>query len=163
MDKIIVIGCPGSGKSTFSRALHAKTEIPLHYLDMMYWNADRTHCTRAELIEKLNVIMPQRRWILDGNYGGTMELRLAACDTVFLLDYPTEICLEGIRMRNGILRPDMPWVEQPGEVDEEFMEFVRNYNDFERAKVLKRLEKCCDKTIYIFKSRAEADAFLASL
>lgn len=163
MDKIIVIGCPGSGKSTFSRALHDKTGIPLHYLDRMHWNADRTYGTREELIKKLNHILPQNRWIIDGNYGSTMELRLGACDTVFLLDYPTEICLEGIRERAGKPRPDMPWVEKPGEIDEEFMAFIRNYNKFERPKVFKRLNKFSDKTIYIFSSRTEADAFLASL
>lgn len=101
--------------------------------------------------------------MLRGNSGGTMELRLGACETVFLLDYPTEVCLEGIRERAGKPRPDMPWVEKPGEIDVEFMAFIRNYNKFERPKVLARLNKYSDKTIYIFKGKEEADAFLASL
>ena len=163
MNKIIIIGCPGSGKSTFARALHAKTGIPLYYLDRMYWNADRTHGARDALIAKQQMIFPLPRWIIDGNYGSTMELRLTACDTVFLLDYPTEICLEGIRQRAGKPRPDMPWVEDPEHPDEEFEEFIRTYNERERPKVLTRLNKFKDKTIYVFKSREDADDFLRTL
>jgi adenylate kinase family enzyme len=163
MNKIIVIGCPGSGKSTFSRAFHEKTGIPLYHLDMMYWNADRTHVTREALIAKLMEILPRACWIIDGNYGSTMELRLGACDTVILLDYPTELCLEGIRQRAGKPRPDMPWVEATGAIDEEFTEFVRNYNEFERPKVMERLKKFRDKAVFIFRNRSEADAYLGSL
>lgn len=163
MNKIIVIGCPGSGKSTFARALHEITGIPIYYLDMMHWNADRTYGTREELIAKQREIFPRPRWIIDGNYGSTMELRLAACDTVFLLDYPTEVCLEGIHQRAGKPRQDMPWVENAEHPDEEFLEFVRRYNELERPKVMMRLQKYNDKTIYVLKNRKDADHFLKTL
>lgn len=109
------------------------------------------------------MIFPLPRWIIDGNYGSTLELRLTACDTVFLLDYSTEICLEGIRQRAGKPRPDMPWVEDLEHPDEEFEEFIRTYNERERPKVLARLNKFKDKTIYVFKSHADADDFLRTL
>ena len=158
MKKVIVIGCPGSGKSTISRELHNKTGIPLYHLDMMYWNADKTTVEKSVFLERLSVVLGKDEWIIDGNYGSTMELRMAACDTVIYLDYPLDVCLDGIRNRRGKSRSDMPWIET--EEDEEFIEFIRNYNKQQKPKVLELLEKYGDKNIVIFKSREEADAFL---
>ena len=158
MKKIIVIGCPGSGKSTFSRELNRITHIPLYYLDMMYWNADRTTVEKAVFIERLADTINKDEWIIDGNYGSTMELRMQACDTVIFLDYPVNVCLDGIRGRVGKARPDMPWVEY--EEDQEFTEFVKCYNYQSRPKVMELLAKYPSKEIHIFKSRNEADEFL---
>ena len=158
MKKVIVIGCPGSGKSTVSRALHNKTGIPLYHLDMMYWNADKTTVEKSVFLERLSAVLEKNEWIIDGNYGSTMELRMAACDTVIFLDYPLDICLDGIKERRGKPRSDMPWIET--EEDAEFIEFIKNYNEQQKPKVLELLEKYSDKNIVIFKSREEADAFL---
>ena len=158
MKKIIVIGCPGSGKSTVSRALHNKTGIPLYHLDLMYWNADKTTVEKSVFLERLSVVLEKDEWIIDGNYSSTMELRMAACDTVIFLDYPLDVCLDGIRERRGKPRSDMPWIET--EEDSEFIEFIKNYNEQQKPKVLELLEKYSDKNIIIFKSREEADAFL---
>ena len=158
MQRIIVIGCPGSGKSTVSRALHNKTGIPLYYLDMMYWNADKTTVEKSVFLERLSAVLEKDEWIIDGNYGSTMELRMAACDTVIFLDYPLEVCLDGIKERRGKPRSDMPWIET--EEDAEFIEFIKNYNEQQKPKVLELFEKYGDKDIIIFKSREEADAFL---
>lgn len=161
MKKIIVIGCPGSGKSTFSRALHDKTGLPLHHLDLMFWNADKTTVEKSLFREKLSAVLAQDEWIIDGNYGSTMELRIAECDTCFFLDFPLEICLGGIKERQGKPRSDMPWVET--EDDAEFLDFIRKYNEKERPNVLSLLDKYSDKNIVIFKSREEADEFLTRL
>ena len=158
MKKIIVIGCPGSGKSTISRELHNKTGIPLYHLDMMYWNADKTTVEKSVFLERLSAVLEKDEWIIDGNYGATMELRMAACDTVFFLDYPFDVCLGGIKERRGKPRSDMPWIET--EEDAEFIEFIKNYNEQQKPKVLELLEKYSDKNIVIFKSREQADAFL---
>ena len=95
----MVIGCPGSGKSTFSRTLHKLTGIPLFHLDMMYWNSDRTTVDKAVFREQLSNTLQKDEWIIDGNYGSTMELRLQACDTVIFLDYSLNVCLDGIKAR----------------------------------------------------------------
>ena len=158
MKKVIVIGCPGSGKSTVSRALHNKTGIPLYHLDMMYWNADKTTVEKCVFLERLSVVLEKDEWIIDGNYGSTMELRMAACDTVIFLDYPLDVCLDGIKDRRGKPRSDMPWIET--EEDAEFIEFIENYNEQQKPKVLELLKKYSDKNIVIFKSREQADAFL---
>ena len=158
MKKVIVIGCPGSGKSTVSRELYNKTGIPLYHLDMMYWNADKTTVENRVFLERLSAVLEKNEWIIDGNYASTMELRMEACDTVIFLDYPLDVCLDGIKERRGKPRSDMPWIET--EEDAEFIEFIRNYNEQQKPKVLELLEKYSDKNIVIFKSREEADAFL---
>ena len=162
MKKIMIIGCPGSDKSTFSRALHEKTGIPLYHLDRMFWNADRTTVEKHVFMERLKNAMEQDEWIIDGNYGSTIELRLAACDTVFFLDYPVEVCLQGIRQRRGKPRSDMPWFETEEE-DAEFISFIKSYNSESRPQVMELLEKYAHKNIHIFRSRAEKDAFLSRM
>ena len=161
MKKVIVIGCPGSGKSTVSRALHNKTGIPLYHLDMMYWNADKTTVEKSVFLERLSAVLEKDEWIIDGNYSSTMELRMVACDTVIFLDYPLDVCLGGIKERRGKPRSDMPWIET--EEDAEFIEFIKNYNEQQKPKVLELLEKYSDKNIIIFKSREQANEFLSLL
>lgn len=159
----MVIGCPGSGKSTFSRTLHKLTDIPLFHLDMMNWNSDRTTVDKAVFRERLTNTIQMDEWIIDGNYGSTIELRLQACDTVIFLDYPLNVCLDGIKERRGKARTDMPWIENEDEEDAEFIEFIKNYNFKSRPKVMELLDKYSHKDIYIFKTRNEADEFLNQL
>ena len=161
MNRIMIIGCPGSGKSTFARALAAKTGLPLYYLDMMYWNPDRTTKPKEEFRAALRETVALPEWIIDGNYGSTLEIRMEACDTVIFLDYPVEVCISGVEERRGKPRPDMPWVEV--EPDLEFIEFIKKYNEESRPKVIDLLEQYNEKNIIIFKSRAEADEYLRSL
>ena len=161
MNKIIIIGCPGSGKSTFSRALHNKTGIPLYHLDMMYWNADKTTVERSIFLERLSAVLEKDEWIIDGNYGSTMERRMAVCDTVIFLDYTLDVCLDGVRERRGKPRSDMPWIET--EEDAEFIELIKGFNHTNRPQVLELLEKYNDKNVITFTSREQADEFLARL
>jgi adenylate kinase family enzyme len=158
MKKIIVIGCPGSGKSTFSRVLRDKTGIELFYLDMMFWNADKTTVEKSVFYERLNSVLEKDEWIIDGNYISTMETRILSCDTVFFLDYPSDVCLDGVRRRIGTQREDMPWVET--EEDTEFTEFIKSFSEKQRPRIIELLEKYSAKNITVFRSREEADAFL---
>ena len=159
MKKIIVIGCPGSGKSWFSKELHKITDIPLYHLDMMYWNADKTTVEKSIFRKRLADTLKKDEWIIDGNYGSTMELRMAACDTVFFLDYPLEVCLSGINERRGKPRSDMPWMET--EYDAEFIEYIKSFNKSSRPEILELLKKYNDKNIFIFTSRKQTDLFLS--
>ncbi len=156
--KIIVIGCPGSGKSTLAAALHQKTGIPLFHLDMLYWNADKTTVEKTVFLERLSAAMAGDEWIIDGNYASTMELRLASCDTVIFLDYPTELCLDGIRRRRGKARADMPWIET--EEDAEFVEFIKRFREQERPRIIDLLGRHADKTVIVLENREQANAFL---
>ena len=161
MQRIVVIGCPGSGKSTLSRELHSKTGIPLYHLDLMYWNADKTTVEKPVFLGRLAAVLKKDEWIIDGNYSSTMDLRVAACDTVIFLDYPLDLCLAGIRERRGKPRSDMPWTET--EEDAEFIEFIKSYNEKQKPKVLDLLEKYSDKEIIILKNREQANAFLSGV
>ena len=163
MQKCIVIGCPGSGKSVFSRKLHEITGLPLYHLDRIGWRADKTMIPKEELRRRIREICAMDAWIMDGNYGATMELRMSFCDTIVFLDYPTEVCYDGIMKRRGTARPDMPWVESPDAIDPEFTDFVLRYNTVNRPVVLERIQKNAEKEVHIFTSRAEADAFLESI
>ena len=159
MKKIIVIGCPGSGKSTFSKALHKITNIPLFHLDMIFWNADKTTVEKPVFLDRLFKIIQSDEWIIDGNYGSTMELRMQACDTVIFLDYPLDVCLNGIKERKGKPRSDLPWIE-PDEDDVEFLEFIKNYNSQSRPKVMELLDRFSHKDVIIFSNRTQAEDFL---
>ena len=158
MKKIIIIGCPGSGKSRFARELNKKTGIPICHLDLLYWNADKTTVEKSVFLERLGEVMQTHEWILDGNFSSTMEMRMAACDTVIFLDYPCDVCLDGVRKRRGKPRADMPWIET--EEDSEFMEFITEFGNNRRPQIISLLEKYSYKNIFVFKSREEADAFL---
>lgn len=158
MQKIIVIGSPGAGKSTFARKLRDKTGIQLHYLDMIWHRSDRTNVAAEEFHAKLTDIMKTDKWIIDGNYGRTLEMRLKNCDTVFLLDYPLEVCLAGARERVGHKREDLPWVEE--ELDEEFRQMIVDFPNSQLPKIYQLLEQYKEgKQIYVLHSRTEADDF----
>ncbi len=83
------------------------------------------------------------------------------CDTVFFLDYPTDICIAGIKSRKGKKRPDIPCATLEDE-DHEFVEFIKNYNSVSRPAVMELLRKYSDKRIIIFKNRNEASEFLSN-
>ena len=161
MKKVIIIGCPGSGKSTFARELAKKTGLPLYHLDMLYWNADRTTVGREEFRARLAEVMAGDEWIIDGNYVSTMQWRMENCDTVFFLDMPLEVCLAGIEARRGKKRPDMPWVEQ--EEDKEFIDFVRTFNAESRPKIVEMLSKYNCKDIIAFKKYGEIAEYLRKI
>lgn len=159
MEKVIIIGCPGAGKSTFARKLKEKTGLPLFYLDMIWHKEDGTNISRDEFDGKIKEIMKKEQWILDGNYIRTLEMRLKECDTVFLLDYPLELCLEGASSRIGKERPDMPWVES--EFDLEFRQFIVDFPRDSLPKIyelLKKYEK--EKELHIFRKREDAEEYL---
>ena len=162
MKKIIVIGSPGTGKSVFSQKLKNVTKLPLYHLDMLYHKKDGTHISKEELEEKLKIIFKEEQWIIDGNYQRTLELRLKECDTVFLLEYPTEICIKGAESRVGTKRDDLPWIEE--KLDEEFKKTIIDFSKIKLPEIYRLLDKYKDnKDIIIFKTREESDNYIKNL
>lgn len=160
MRRVIIIGSPGAGKSTFARRLSAKTGLTLHYLDMIWHRADRTTISREEFDRRLQEIMAEDEWIIDGNYLRTLPMRLAVADTVFFFDLPVEVCLKGAEERLGRERPDMPWHDT--KLDVEFRQWIIDFPST-NLPVIQSLLDAYTGHIIRFATREEADSYLSAI
>ena len=161
MQKVIVIGSPGAGKSTFARKLRDTTGLPLYYLDQIWHRPDKTNIAREAFDERLSAIIANDNWIIDGNYGRTLEMRLQVCDTVFLFDLPVDVCLEGIRARVGQQHEDLPWTET--ELDDEFMQWVKDFPNNQLPNIYSLLAQYGNnRDVIIFHAREEADSYFTN-
>ena len=160
-NRIIILGCPGSGKSTLSKQLHELLELPLFHLDNIWWKKDRTHISREEFDEELGKIVQGDRWIIDGDYSRTYKTRFRYCDTVIFLDYDEDECMKGIKERIGKTRDDIPWKEE--KLDPELVKQVRNYRKKSRRKIFELIEKYKERQILIFKSREQLEEWISDL
>lgn len=156
--KIIVIGCPDAGKSTFSRRLAEKTGIDLYHLDAIYWKKDCSHISRARLIAEQKKILKQDCFIIDGNFKSTLEMRVEKADLVFLFDLPTEDCIYGATHRKGN-RPEMP-CDLPN--NDKLIDFIKRFNTEIKPIIDELLIKHNSKVI-VFHSHKEADDYLTSI
>ena len=161
MKKVIVIGCPGSGKSYFSKKLKDILNYPLYHLDLIWNKPDKTTISREEFDEALNKIFLEDVWIMDGNYQRTLEKRIKACDTIILLDFDLEVSLEGATSRIGKKRDDMPWQEEA--LNEDFKNKILSFREEKLPEIYRLFEEYKDtKKIIIFKNREESNGFLES-
>ena len=161
-ERIIVIGSPGSGKSTFARKLRDRMGLPLYYLDMIFHRADRTTVSRGEFDKRLRDILGTEEWIIDGNYLRTLPLRFEKCTEVFLFDLPVEVCLEGAASRIGQVREDLPWTES--EFDPEFRQYILDFQKDQMPGINELIERYRNSVkVTVFRSREEADRFLIRL
>ena len=161
MERILVIGSPGAGKSHFSRALSAATGLPLYHLDMLYWNERGESCTREELVSRLLPILEGERWIIDGNFSATFPLRLSYATCVILIDVDFEVCEDGIRSRVDTVRDDIPFVES--EPREELIEAARRYRTYTLPKMLDALKQHPRVKLLRFDTRENANNYLQSI
>lgn len=160
--KILIIGSPGAGKSTFARRLRDKTGLPLHHLDMIYHNPDRTTVSFEVFIERLSEILKTDKWIIDGNYQRTLPLRLEKCTEVIFFDLPVEECLDGATARIGQRRADLPWLES--ELDPEFKQFIVDFPKKTTPRIYELLSHYKGiKAITVFHSRKDADEYLMEM
>ena len=161
MEKVIVIGGSGSGKSTFARKLHMMTGLPLYHLDFLFWKPDKTHVSREVFDRRLDVILGYEKFIIDGEYGRTLRKRIERSDTVFFFDIPLAERLEGARSRIGTSREDMPWTET--EFDPDFENYIRSYGTEIRPGILDMLSAYPEKNVITFRCRRDADRYLDAI
>jgi adenylate kinase family enzyme len=164
MKKIIIIGSGGSGKSTMARQLGKNLKRNVYHLDVLFWKPNWVGVSKEEQKKVQNELVKEEEWIIDGNYGGTMEIRINAADTIIFLDISRTICIfrafkRMLQYRNRT-RPDM------GEGCEErfsfeFFKWIWEYPKTKRPKILERLEQLSnEKNVIILKSSREVQQFL---
>ena len=166
MERVMIIGCGGAGKSTLARQLGEKTGLPVVHLDKLFWTPGWVSLSREEFDKVHREAIVQEKWIIDGNFDRTMPERIQRCDTVVYLDFSRFTCLLGVAKRilttYGKVRPDMG-EGCPERFDWEFLQWVWNFNGSKREKNYRLLDQCCDKEIYILKNRRNVKRFLAQI
>jgi adenylate kinase family enzyme len=164
MQRITIIGCGGSGKSTLASNLGHLLGIPVHHLDRLYWKPGWAETPKPEWASIQERLCDQRTWIMDGNYEGTMGIRLLASDTVIFLDMPTRICLWGaiqrfLKYRGGI-RPDVS-AGCPERLSLVYLLWIWTYRRKRRPRILYMLRQLSpEKYVVILKSRRSVKDFL---
>jgi adenylate kinase family enzyme len=164
MERILVIGSPGSGKSTLATELARKTGLPLIHLDQEHWRPGWVEPSKEEWQQQLRALVARDRWIIDGNYSGSLEMRLVRADTVVDLEYPAWLCLWRLLHRivstRGRVRPDMA-EGCPEQFNLGFVFYTATFPYARRKRTLAKLSRFNGKIIRL-RSPAEARRFLAS-
>ena len=164
MKRVLVIGSGGSGKSTLSRQLGELLNIEVTHLDSLYWRAGWEETAKDEWIETVKELAAGESWIMDGNYSGTLEVRIKQSDTIVFLDMPRLLCLWRITKRrlvyHGRSRPDMA-EDCPEQLNWEFIRWVWDYPRRTRPKILQMLREHSEtKKIAWLRSKADVRRFL---
>ena len=163
MDRILVIGCPGSGKTGLAKMLGEKTGLPVIHLDRLWWTGDWENVSREEFDARLEEVLEGEKWIIDGNFSRTMPLRLQHCDTIVYLDYSRWQCLAGMVQRvignYGKARPDMGGCCKE-RFDLEFAKFIWNFNKNNRSMNYIWIAQAKHAKAFVLKNRKEAKDFL---
>ncbi|MEL7246828.1 MAG: hypothetical protein AAFO03_00360 [Bacteroidota bacterium] len=167
MQRVMIIGCCGAGKSTVARRLHDLTGLPLQHLDQHYWLPNWQEPNKASWQAKVQALSDQPQWIIDGNYGGTLDIRLQRADTVIYLDYATPKCLWRITKRiwryHGQVRPDMP-AGCRERFNLNFYHYVATYNLLRRRALLERLASLdARKHVLRLRNDRAVERFLSNL
>lgn len=167
MKRIMVIGCSGSGKSTFSKKLSEILKIPVVHLDQKYWKPNWIESSETEWRKTISEIVKEDEWVMDGNYSGTWDLRIPRADTIIFLDQSTYVCLYRVTKRiidnYGKTRSDMT-ANCPERFDLQFYHYVLTYNLTRRKSNLTKLENWKkEKQIFILRKEEEINAFFENI
>ncbi len=144
MKKIALIGSSGSGKSTLARRLGEVTGLPVYHLDVLHWKPNWELTSRDEQSRIQKELVQKDKWIIDGNYGGTLDIRLDAADTIIFLDFSRLRCLyrvikRGVKYRNKE-RPDMRKGNKE-RIDLAFYKWTWHFPRDQRPTIIAKLEK----------------------
>jgi adenylate kinase family enzyme len=169
MKRVLVIGSPGTGKTTFAKKLAEKTGLPLVHLDLHYHDKSKDYyneINKEAWQDKVAELIKHDTWIIDGNYNSTLVERLTRADTIIFFDFPRHKAFEGVLNRRVKLRnkkrSDMPddWKER---LDWGFLRYIWKFNKVKRPMILEKILANKNKEVVIFKTRADAERYLRML
>ena len=166
MDRILIIGCGGSGMSTLAQQLGQKLRLPVVHLDQLFWTPGWVSISKDEFDRVHVAALAEERWIMDGNFDRTIPKRLQRCDTVIYLDFSRFACLMGVLKRvlttSGKVRPDMG-EGCPERIDLDFLKWVWNFNKNKRERNYRLLKEAEGVRVIILKNRRMVKKFLSEL
>jgi adenylate kinase family enzyme len=169
MQRVLVMGSSGSGKSTFARRLSDITGIPAVSIDALFWKPGWVESDKEDFRRRMTDVARAPRWIMDGNYmaSGAGELRRHLSDTIIWFDLPRSTCMFGILTRiarsHGKVRPEMA-EGCPEKIDLEFFRYVWTYRQQQRPKLVAFFEGLRpDQALVCFTDREQADGYLNDL
>ena len=166
MERVLIIGCGGAGKSTLAKTLGEKTGLPVVHLDKLFWHPGWVESTKEEIDSKILQEMQKPRWIMDGNYNRTLPQRLQYCDTVIYLDFSRFACIMGVLKRivttYGKVRSDMGQ-DCPERFDWDFLKWVWNFNKNKRERYYRMLNETQGAQTIVLKNRRMVRAFLKTV
>jgi adenylate kinase family enzyme len=165
MERVLVIGPPGAGKSTLATAIARRTGLPLIHLDRHHWRAGWVEADKSEWAAQVSELAARERWVMDGNYGGSLDLRLPRADTAIWLDFPVWLCVARVFRRavqySGKTRPDMA-EGCPEQLTWEFLVYTARFPWVGRKRIVEKLRPFSGRLIHL-RRPSEAARFLRSL
>ena len=167
MQRILILGSGGAGKSTLARQLGKQLDIQVIHLDRMYWKSGWVESDHAIFDQALQQAMTMDQWVMDGNYSRTIDQRLAAADTVIFLDLSRLVCIGRIFKRrwryHGRSRPDIA-EGCPERLDFEFLRWIWHYPRDNKPRLLNKLKVYeHEKRVIVLRSRRAVQCFIDEL
>jgi adenylate kinase family enzyme len=167
MRRVLVIGCPGAGKTTLARKLAERSRLPLVHLDFHYWRPGWQLPDSKEWRAQVIALADAPAWIMDGNYSNTYDIRMPRADTLIWLDYPRSICLRRVLLRTltgyGRTRPDLP-ESCPERFDIPFFRYVWHFPEKHRPRIANAIRRFGGHLVIArLCSDREASEFLATV